>query len=169
MKTIFPWLVLALPVTAYQGTEWKSFSPKDAAFSILFPGPPTEQKNPVKTPSGTIDIYLCEVVTTEGKYVVSWSEFPADSIKPNTEDQRLNNARDAAVASAKGKLKREKALLLDKYPGRELVIEIEGKPTVLMRMYAVKNRLYQVVVVGSIDMVTSKEAAKFLDSFKLAK
>ena len=71
------------------------------------------------------------------------------------------------MASCKGKLKREKSLLLDTNPGRELTIEIEGKGMVVMRLYAVKNRLYQVMAVGPTDLVTSQDAQKFLTSLQL--
>jgi hypothetical protein len=170
MKAIIPFLVLSLtPLVAQPDESWKSFAPKDGAFTVLFPGTPTEVIKPVKTATGTSDVFLFEVGVPPGssKYLVGYSEFPAAAIKAGTEDKRLDNARDGAVASSKGKLKREKALLLGPFPGREVFIEVEGKASVLIRMYAVKNRLYEAVAVGSAEFVTSKNTEKFLDSFKL--
>ncbi len=157
----------AQPIT----TDWKPFSPKDGAFTVLLPGKPTEYKKSIKTKTGDAEGLLFELAVPPGesKFVVGYSEFKESAIKPGTEDKHLNNARDGAVASVKGKLKRERSLLLDSYPGRELYIEVEGKATVLIRMYAVKNRLYEVGAVGGAAFVTSKDAAKFLESFKLAK
>jgi hypothetical protein len=172
MKATIPFLVLCLTALVAQPEgDWKSFSPKDGAFTVLLPGIPKELTKAVKTATGTADVILFEVFVPPGasKYVVGCSEFPADAIKAGTEDRRLDHARDGAVASAKGKLKREKALLLGTYPGREVFIEIEGKANVLIRMYAVKNRLYETVAVGSAEFVTSKDTAKFLESFKLKK
>lgn len=167
-------LLLAIwttPLVAHAQPAWKEFTPKDGSFTVLFPGSPTELKKTVKTPTGVVDVLLFEMSVSpgDGKFIVGWSEFPDGSIKAGTEDKRLDNARDGAVASCKGTLKREKSLLLGGHPGRELHIEIEGKAMVVMRMYAVKNRLYQLVAVGSADWVTSQDAAKFLTSFKLAK
>jgi hypothetical protein len=153
------------------GNGWQSFGPKDGGFTVLVPAQPTEHKKQVKSSNGTVDVLLFEVPVSpgDGRLIVGVSEFPESMIVAGTEDKRLDNARDGAVASAKGKLKREKSLVLGTYPGRELYIEVEGKATVLMRLYAVKNRLYQLVVVGSADLVTSQTAEKFLVSFKLAK
>jgi hypothetical protein len=166
-------LLVVIPPIAPQlsADDWKSFSPKDGAFSVLFPGKPTEFRQSIKTAIGPAEALLYEVAVPPGdrKFMVSYSEYEQASIKPGTEDKRLNNARDGLIASVKGKLKREKSLLLDNYPGRELYIEVEGKANVLIRLYAVKNRLYEAVAAGGADFVTSKDAAKFLESFKLGK
>ena len=165
--------LLVLPLAVAQSpiqAEWKAFSPKDGAFTVLFPGTPTDHKKTITAPGGPLEVlyYELELPGDDGRLLVGYSEFAASSIKAGTEDKRLDNARDGAVNSTKGKLKREKSLLLDNtHPGRELVIEIEGKATVLVRLYAVKNRLYQVVVAGNVERVTSQDAAKFLSSFKL--
>jgi hypothetical protein len=173
MRTATPALLVCVAALGAQApaSDWKPFSPKDGSFIILLPDTPSEAKKSIKTASGTAEVSLFEVAVKpgDGKYVVGYSEFPESSIKPGTEDKRLDHARDGALASAKGKLKREKSLLLDNSPGRELNIEIEGKAMVVLRMYAVKNRLYEIVAAGSAEFVTSKETAKFLESFKLGK
>ncbi len=162
-----------LPVCAQPAgkVEWKPFSPKDGAFTVQLPATPEEHKKPIATPQGMLDLiyYEAEVPGRDGKLLVGFTEFPAASIKAGSEDKRLDHARDGAVASTKGKLVREKSLLLDGYPGRELEIEIEGKARVIVRMYAVKNRLYQLVAAGNPEFVDSADAAKFLTSLKLAK
>src|SRR5208283_2800954 len=109
--------------------DWKPFSPPERHFTVLLPGEPTQLKRSMKTPQGSAEVLLFGVTlpAREDKYLVACSEFPSDSIKPGTEDKRLDSARDRAVASAKGKLKRERSIMLDNYPGRELNIEVEGK------------------------------------------
>jgi hypothetical protein len=163
-------LVLSLPSGAAQ-SEWKQFTPKDGSFVVLFPGSPMEYKKTIKGSDGPVDVLLFEVLVPpgDGKFLVGYSEFPEASIKPGTEDKRLDNARDGAVANSKGTLLRQKILLLDSYPGRELDIKIDAKTMVKVRLYAVKNRLYQLVVFGNDELIHSKEAEKFLTSFKLLK
>jgi hypothetical protein len=161
---------LILLLTLFSGqVEWKTFSPDGGAFSVQMPGTPKEFKKNVETPGGAVEVLIYEmpVPATEGKFVVSLCDFP-EAMKPGTEDKRLDNARDGALASTKGKLKREKSLLIDTYPGREVTIEVEGKGMVVLRLYAVNKRLYQVMVVGPMDLVTSQDAQKFLTSFRLA-
>jgi hypothetical protein len=166
------WLLLTLfaPAGAAQD-DWKEFTPPDGSFTVLVPGKPMEFKKSIKTPGGTVDVFLFEVLVTpgDGKFVAGYSEFPEASIKPGTEDKRLDNARDGALASTKGMLVRQKLLLLNHCPGRELLIKIDAKTVALVRLYAVKNRLYQLVVLGSEELVASPQAERFLTSLKLVR
>jgi len=43
-----------------------------------------------------------------------------------------------------------------------------GRQLFRARVYLIEQRLYQVVVFGTKEAATSKDADKFLDSFKLA-
>ena len=79
-----------------------------------------------------------------------------------------DSSRDGAVANMEGKLVSEKNVKLGKHPGREIRINVaEGKRLFRVRVYLVEQRLYQVVVFGTPETATSKDADKFLDSFKL--
>jgi hypothetical protein len=169
MLNSFGLLLLTCP--SWAQAEWKPFTPQDGSFTVLFPAAPTEHKKSIKVADGTVEAVLFEVLVpaSDGKFLVGYSEFPEASIKPGTEDKRLDNARDGAVAATKGTLMGQKILLLDGYPGRELDIKIDAKTKVKVRLYAVKNRLYQLVVLGNDDLVGSKESEKFLASFKLLK
>jgi hypothetical protein len=167
-----PCLLLLLTVVAPSSSaqlEWLEFGPKDGSFKVLLPGKPTEHKKSIKQDGNKVEVLLFEVAAGpgSGKFVVGYSEFPEASIKPGTEDKRLDNARDGAVAGVKGKLLRQEMLFVHGHPGRELLIKIDDKSMVIMRLYAVKNRLYQLVVVGSEELVTGRDAEKFLTSFKL--
>src|SRR5450432_3910029 len=129
MKTLTLFFFVALtPILAQPPAgDWKPFSPKDGSFSILVPNAPKEHKKGVKTAAGETEVVLFELLVApgDGKYAIGFTEYAESAIKPGTEDKRLDNARDAAKATAKGKLKREKSLLLDTFPGRELQIEID--------------------------------------------
>ena len=150
--------------------DWKPLTSKEGGFSVVMPGNPNDGKRQVKTPAGTIEVnfYLAEV-KDQGSYVVVFSEFPAAALQGGTDDKRLDNARDGAVASAKGKLKSEKKITLAGHPGRELLIDGEAMTGVRTRIFAVKNRLYQTMAAGSKTFLQAKETNQFLDSFKLIK
>jgi len=124
----------------------------------------------VTTATGPLDVFL---FIAEGKndsaFVLSYSDLPAAEVKAGEEDQRLDNAREGAVDKARGKLRSEKKIELDKFPGRELVIETEKDVVIRMRIYAVKQRLYQAMALGPGGFAQSKDASLFLDSFKLIK
>ncbi|MFO0866231.1 MAG: hypothetical protein U0744_16550 [Gemmataceae bacterium] len=104
----------------------------------------------------------------EGTYVVGYSEAPAGA-KVGDEEKRLDHARDGAVQSAGGKLQSEKRIAFDGYSGRELLIVTDNANTLRIRIFAVRNKLFQVMTVGSRLFTASREATMFLDSFKLAK
>ncbi len=148
----------------------KPFVPKAGGFSVLFAEAPSEHKQSVKTGTGFVDVHLFIHEPKKGEsYVVAFSEFPDMAMKGGTDDQRLDNSRHGAVQSVKGKLRTEKKITLGEYPGRDLHIEVDAKTTVRTRLYAVKNRLYQTMVVGLPTFANSKEAERFLDSFQLTK
>ena len=82
-------------------------------------------------------------------------------------DKRLDQARDGAIASVGGKKRSEEKIKLKGHPGREIVIEKDSEVVVRMRIYLVKNRLYQVMVLGNGPVFPAKDAGFFLDSFRL--
>jgi len=163
-------LVLLTPLPAAAG-EWKAFNSKEGNYEVQLPGTPRENRNSVKTSVGTVYVVLAVVPVNkgEGNYVVGFSELPEAVVKADSEAKRLDNARDGAIASVKGKLKSEKEVKLDGHSGRELDIEVGNGMLVRARFYAVNNRLYQVMAVGSRDLVGSTDTGKFLNSFKLVK
>jgi hypothetical protein len=166
---------LALPLLLGATQEdlpanWKVNVSKDGNFSVAMPGTATETKKPVKTATGQL---LVTMLVAEGRdeslFVVSFSDFPEKDVKKETVDKRLDYARDGAVSSARGKLRSEKIIKLDEaQPGRELIVEKDGAVVAKIRIYVVKNRLYQVMVLCN-GAGSSKEAGIFMDSFHLNK
>src|SRR5262249_5697914 len=101
-------------------------------------------------------------------YGANYCDFPAE-VKKVPLKQVYDSARDGAIANMEGKLTSEKAIKLGEHTGREIRIDVAGgKRLFRARVYLGEQRLYQVVVFGMPEAATSKEADKFLDSFKLA-
>ena len=79
-------------------------------------------------------------------------------------------ARDGSVANVGGKLVSERHITLEGFPGRELTVSVhaEGQSIeMLQRLYVVKERLYQQIVVYPVGQ--TPEAARFFDGFTLAR
>jgi hypothetical protein len=174
MTRPFAVIVLSIAVNAHaqDSDPWKPFTSSTAGFVVILPGTPTEQKQTVKTAAGTVEVHVFAVDTEKDQtsYVVSYSALPDSAVKPGSEAKRLDNARDGAVASTKGKLVSERRIVLQNhYPGRELDIDVGGKRRVRTRIYAVGNHLYQLLIVGPTSVTNSKEASRFLNSFQLTK
>jgi hypothetical protein len=166
---ILPLLLLVSPLSRATG-EWKTITPKDGTFSFQMPNTPKDDRQFIKTATGGVDlsVYVLDLPRGEGTLAVVVNDFPQEMLKGLSVDKRLDSARDGAVANAKGKLKGEKKITLEDYPGRELVVEVDAKSLVRVRLFVVKNRLYQLLVSGSKDLTGSKLGERFLESFKLA-
>jgi hypothetical protein len=164
-------LTLPLLLGAVQeAPSWKSFTSKEGGFTASFPVMPEEKKQLLKTATGQMDV---RVFLAEDKndisYVVSISDLPAKDYKKGTEEQRLDFAREGALNSSRGKLRSEKKIMLDGYPGRDLIIDAENGSVIRLRLYAVGRRLYQVLAVGPATVATSRDVTFFLDSLRLVK
>jgi len=55
--------------------------------------------------------------------------------------------------------------LQGEFPGRDVLIKLPGEDYSRMQLYVVAGRHYQLIVEGSKEMVTSKLADEFFDSF----
>lgn len=151
---------------AQDKAEWKEFSSKEGRFKVLLPGKPQERKQPV---GNNIEQVQYLIDGGDRAYLIAYQD---DANFKNADDavvkQALGAGRDAAVASLKGKLLSQKEFKFDKkYSGLEFQIDIPDSGIYRSRIFMVKERLYQITVLGPKDVATSKEADKFLDSFKL--
>jgi len=76
-------------------------------------------------------------------------------------------------------LQREQTIKLEKYPGKEIEIEIRAqlplvatKPLITIyraRLFLVNQRVYMIHAAGKPEFASSKDATRFLASLKLAK
>jgi len=167
-----PFVVLLVTVMAASARgddlpEWKEFVAKEGQFKVSMPGTPRQKKLDTESDFGKGVLYMNVVEAGKTMYAANYCDFPAE-VKKATLKQVYDSSRDGAVANMDGKLSSEKDFKLGKHPGREIRIDVaEGKRLFRVRVYLVDQRLYQVVVFGTPEAATSKEADKFLDSFKL--
>jgi hypothetical protein len=157
--------LLIASAAAHADSIWKVFPGKDGRWSVWFPGLPTEEKVSTPTQVGTLEATIWMVsLAANVAYAVSETEYPKDIPKKEIE-ARLDGARDGMVNKVKGKLVSEgKITLTGGYPGREAVVRI-GDATLLVRIYLVNRRMYQLMVLAG----EGAEPATFFDSFKVLK
>jgi hypothetical protein len=161
-------LMSLLPLRAEDraGPGWKEFAPKDGRFRVLMPGTPKREKQDTESDFGKGVLVMHTVERGGLIYGANYCDFPA-AIKKAPADKVLDSSRDGCVDNLNGKLLLDKKVKLGEHPGREVRVGVEGGRVFRARVYLVGRRLYQVVVFGPGEKVTSKEADKFLDSFKL--
>jgi len=155
------------------GSPLKLFTSTKGNFSVLLPGTPTEAKVPIADPKGEpAEQYQFTLDRGNGAYVVSYQDNPGLKSAGMEESERaLSAARSAVQRGFGGRLLSERKIKLhDTYPGLEFEVEVPAGPGLCRaRMYLVKGRLHQVIVVGAREFATAAEADRVLDSLKLLK
>ena len=158
---------LATSASADDQPGWKEFASKEGRFKVLMPGTVKQYKLDTESDFGKGVLHMNTVEAGKTLYGANYCDFPAE-VKKVPRKQVYDSSRDGAVANMEGKLASEKDTKLGEHPGREIRIDVAGgKRLFRVRVYLVEQRLYQVVVFGTPEAATSKEADKFLDSFKL--
>jgi Protein of unknown function (DUF1559) len=159
------------PTVAAPSTgEWKEITSQEGGFTVSFPSTPREMKHSQDTPFGKLEIFAltAELPRNEGSYAVMYLSLPEAIAKQQggtelileTIPQHLKASNAAAKI-----IGQPKKITQDGHPGRELTLEIPRQGIALVRVYMVKDHMYQVIVGGSKDFISSKDAQRFLDSF----
>lgn len=164
----------AEPVERDSGV-WKKFSPPGSGFTISMPGAPSQQTNSLDTKLGKLDNHMFSLSTSTAGYIVSYAEFPEVITDPDAIKRMLDGGRDQALSTSGAKLKSEKTIKLNEHPGREWSVEVPGSFVATARVYWVKRRLYQTIIVmmetkdsaPEVIKVHEQAIARFLDSFAL--
>ena len=149
--------------------DYKPFASADGRYKTIFPGAVKTETTDVKAKDATLKLTLDSFELSEGVlFLVTYIDVP-DDVAKSAPGPRLDKVRDGNKGTD-GKIHSDKELTLgaDKLPGRDLLIE---KPAFFIRNRVVlaDNRLYQVMVQGSKEFVTSKEVDRFFDSFEVTK
>jgi hypothetical protein len=153
-------------------SDWKKFTSREGAFSVLMPGTPVAKREAVPTPIGQVVTHFFSLEVQQGtNLTVSFAEVPQGLLGlEGVDDLLLTMARDAAVKQVDGKLLKDEPVKLNqRIPGREFQIDVGLGSILRMRVFLVQNRVYQIVAAGPKDYATGKDADKFLDSFMLGR
>ena len=162
--------LLTLAPAVAMAQEWKDFTSAECRCSAQLPGMPQQRSNTMQSKFGTLDAKMIMLdVPGTAFFALFYVDYPKDVITKDKPDEILNDVREAAVANVKGKLRSETKITMNGFPGREVKIDSPGKMVMHGRIYLVKERLYQVIVVMPESRESAGESKKFLDSFKFQK
>lgn len=172
---IVKWIVLIILAVVgfnyYQKqTEWREVSFSEGAYSVSMPGKPTRDMQQQSTAVGNVALHNNILERNGLAYMASHTEFPERLASSANKRDMLDGAREGALKKANGTLLSETAIRYGSHPGRELVMEAtrEGhKFTAHLRVYIVRNRIYQVGVLVP-EGTAANEVTRYLDSFKLS-
>jgi hypothetical protein len=150
---------------------WRTVHSKEGRFVVLMPDEPLAQGERIRLLGCKTHLitYVVERKEQETAYIVLSCALPEAVLAKGSAERRLDRGRDLAVSRVHGQLVAEKKINLGDYPGRELSFAVEGKGLVRQRVYAVKGRLYQLLVAGPREVTGAKDADRFFQSFQLKK
>jgi hypothetical protein len=149
--------------------EMKAFSSKEGGFTVLLPGKPAPVQQTVKSPAGemTVHAFVTLVDGGKGTFTVTYNDLPA-APGANEVEQILEFAGKMGAAQVPGaKLTDQKKIEVDGHPGRQYDMDLGAQGQMRMRVFIVKQRMYQTIAFGTKERLASKDAEKFFESFKL--
>ncbi len=149
--------------------DFKQHASAEGRYKAQFPGDVKTETNDITVGKDKLKLVL-DSVELKGDTVFMVSYIDATEIAAKTPAAtRLDKVRDGNKGES-GKVVAEKDLTVgaEKFPARDIIIET---PTGFIRNRVViaGPRLYQVMVQGTKDVVTSASADKFIISFEITK
>ena len=161
-------IVTILGVVAAQ-TEFKPYASTDGRYKVLFPGAVKTDTVEVETGKGELTVTVDSVELRGGTaFLVTYADSP-DDVAKQPAGPRFDKVRDANKGET-GKVLEEKNLTVgaEKFPARDVLIETPNG-CLRNRIVIAGPRLYQVMVQGTKEVVTSPSADRFLASFEVTK
>jgi hypothetical protein len=145
--------------------EWSEFRSAKGAFVVLLPGQPKVDVNP-PDPTGRGETrYVIDLGDTA--YIVAFDDYAPGHLTNANPISVLDTAQDALLKALNGKLRQQRPTTISGFPGREVLFDTPDHNTGKVRVYVVKNRLYQVWYLGPTGRETRPEVDRFLNSFQL--
>ena len=133
------------------------------------PAEPTPTLKPIKTETGIINSHM--FIYRKGKsatYIVSYADYPEGSLFRANPHESLNEATNKLAKKMASKVLSKSNIWIDAYPGKEIRMKTINAETAIFRIFAVKQRFYQISFLMLANAkVSQKEIEKFLNSFRL--
>jgi hypothetical protein len=149
--------------------EFKQYASAAGRYKALFPGDVKSETTDIQAGKDTLKLTL-DTVELKGDTVFMVSYVDAsDEVAKKPAGPRLDKVRDGNKGES-GKVVEDKDVTVgvEKYPGRDLLIETRNG-YLRNRVVIAGNRLYQVMIQGSKEVVTSASADRFINSFEVTK
>jgi hypothetical protein len=155
-------------VASASADEWKEHTSTEGRYTAQFPGTPQQMAQRMDTKVGNLEakVAMLSLPDNSAFYAVAFVDYPKEALAKSKPDELLDGARNGAVEKVKGKLELEEKVTMNGFPGRELKISAPGDLKLTARIYMVKSRLYQIIVVAPKAKEIAGNTKRFLDSFK---
>ena len=155
--------------------QWQRVHPAGSGASAEMPGEPTEVTREFQVKRNkTIKVTLNTVMTPDEKhtFIFAWHDH-YEPVKSQAQRKTiLEGAVEGAVTRLMGDLDGVEPIRVQRFPGLAFTVHTvqQGKKLrVDQRIYLVRDRLYQLNVVGYADSFDEAAAKHFFESFKFEK
>ena len=148
-------------------TQWQEFRSAKGSFVVLLPGEPKVETNPPDPTGRTESRFLVDLGDTA--YIVAFDDYAPGHLTNSNPSSVLDTAQDALLKALKGTLRQRRPATISGFPGREILFDTPDHNTGKVRVYVVRNRLYQVWYLGPTGQETRPDVDRFLNSFQLTR
>ena len=142
---------------------WSAFSPEGGRCRVDMPGKPTVETVPLSSPGQT----EAKARLPDASYFMSWTDYSDRIALSAWSDVMLDKARDGMASGST--LRGEKKIALGRAQGRVFVVAQPNGTNSAVRLYWVRNRLYQSAVTGGAGIETRPDPRRYFDSFELVR
>ena len=150
---------------------WQPFSSGEGGFTALFPGNPEIFQDMINTEQGRVELTGFRVVRPdEALYLIAYSNLPNGfNVSDNTEDVKsfFKGVIQGFMDEVEGEVISQSSISINNHPGRELKIQLPENTIARYRVYAINNRLYQLLVATPKEQHLQESIAGFFKSFQL--
>lgn len=162
-------VVVFLPA-ALARPDPETYAPKDAGYSVKFPGKPMELTQKPKTPAGDIEVKMAVYGTSKGEaYATAYNEVPGGTVPDDKVQEFLTGVVNGVKGDGTVVNSNDTQFGEGKLPAKSFLIDKSKQQFVKGLVLLNDGRVYQVLVIGPKAFVNGKEAKAFMDSFTLTK
>jgi hypothetical protein len=136
-------------------------------FYTVFPGAPEYYTEKVETMFGVLDSHMYTYNTEDASFLISYMDYPEEYMSEDSAQEYYDSAKQAVLEGINGTLTEEKEIMLNQYPGREFTLSAPAKTVYTERIFFVKGRLYQQVVVTEDQKKYKTEMMNFFSHFNI--
>lgn len=171
MRIVMTVAALAVSLNSATAAEWQMVSSKAGNFRVKMPGKPQNFSRKLNTKVGETEMHFYLATANNGKtaYLVMYNDYPSEFVAKADPKKVVEGAVKGSIRGRNGKVMMEKVITIDGYPGKMVVFEFKQgslNMTAIARVYLVKNRLYQVLLMTETSVKPSAEDIdKYLTSF----
>jgi hypothetical protein len=148
--------------------KWQEFVSKEWGFRSVMPPEVTQEQRTLEGPEEHVEIHSFKASFHDALFVIAIYDYPAESPRIATEEERINRGRDLLLENTEGRLLRDEVVSQNGLSGRELIVHTPLKGVALRsRTFWKQNRMYHLLVTTPGRQVLAKQVDLFLDSFAL--